>query len=75
VTLQPVDSPPGDTTALLRTLEHIGSDRMLLFSTDYPHWQFDGDAALPEALPRDLVRKIMVENPRKTYPRLEEAVR
>ena len=36
--------------ALLRTLEHIGSDRMLLFSTDYPHWQFDGDAVLPDGL-------------------------
>ena len=52
VTLQPVDSPPGDTMTLLRTLEHIGSDRMLLFSTDYPHWQFDGDAVLPDGLVR-----------------------
>jgi uncharacterized protein len=47
---------------------------MLLFSTDYPHWQFDGDAALPEGLPRDLARKIMIDNPRETYSRLTETV-
>ena len=35
---------------LARTLEHIGSDRMLLFSTDYPHWHFDGDDVLPDGL-------------------------
>src|SRR6266536_2365807 len=72
-TLQPIDAPPGN--AFARILDHIGCDELLLFSTDYPHWQFDGDAALPEALPGDLVRKIMIENPQQTYPRLEEAVR
>ncbi len=50
LTLQPVDAPAGDAQKLLRTLEHIGSDRMLLFSTDYPHWQFDGDDVLPDGL-------------------------
>jgi predicted TIM-barrel fold metal-dependent hydrolase len=68
-TLQPVDAPPGNTFA--RILDQVGCDELLLFSTDYPHWQFDGDAALPEDLPRDLVRKIMVENPRDTYPRIQ----
>ena len=31
--------------------EHLGSDDMLLFSSDYPHWQFDGDDVLPDGLP------------------------
>ena len=53
-----------------RLLDHMGSDEMLLFSTDYPHWQFDGDAVLPEGLSRELVRKIMIDNPRDTYARL-----
>jgi uncharacterized protein len=48
----------------------MGSENMLLFSTDYPHWQFDGDRALPEGLPAGLARKMMVDNPRATYPRL-----
>ena len=48
------------------------SDELLLFSTDYPHWQFDGDSALPEGMSADLVRKIMIDNPHATYPRLKQ---
>jgi predicted TIM-barrel fold metal-dependent hydrolase len=71
VTLQPVDTPKGDMTALKSTLEHIGSDRMLLFSTDYPHWQFDGDDVLPDGLPDSTMKRILIENPLETYPRLQ----
>jgi len=48
-------------------IDHLGSDELLLFSTDYPHWQFDGDDILPAGIPPDLVQKIMVDNPRATY--------
>jgi predicted TIM-barrel fold metal-dependent hydrolase len=71
--LQPVDAPP-EPELFTRLIEHMGSDQLLLFSTDYPHWQFDGDAALPEGLPVELKRRIMVDNPRETYPRLMETV-
>ena len=69
LTLQPFDAPtaPG---LFERVMEHFGSDEMLLFSTDYPHWQFDGTAVLPDGIPAELARKIMVDNPRKAYPRL-----
>ncbi len=70
--MQPVDAPAGDTRRCCRTLEHIGSDRMLLFSTDYPHWQFDGDDVLPDGLPDETVRRILIDNPLETYPRLQE---
>jgi predicted TIM-barrel fold metal-dependent hydrolase len=43
---------------------------LILFSTDYPHWQFEGHAALPDGLSADLVRKIMIDNPYATYGRL-----
>src|SRR5262249_61984132 len=72
-TLQPVDAPPGDPHKLARTLEHIGGDRLLLFSTDFPHWHFDGDAVLPQSLPEAIMRKMMVKNPLDTYPRLRAA--
>jgi predicted TIM-barrel fold metal-dependent hydrolase len=48
----------------------MGSDKLILFSTDYPHWQFDGEDALPDGLSEPLIRKILVDNPRETYPRL-----
>ena len=70
LTLQPFDAPP-EPAQLQRFLEHMGSDELLLFSSDYPHWQFDGDAVLPEGLSASLAHKIMVENPQKTYPRLQ----
>ena len=58
----------------MRTLEHIGSDDMLLFSTDYPHWQFDGDDVLPDGLPADAMSGGSWSTIRsETYPRLREA--
>jgi uncharacterized protein len=72
LTLQPFDAPPTEPQ-LLAILEQLGSDRMLLFSTDYPHWHFDDDDALPAGLPADLARKICVDNPLETYPRLAQS--
>jgi predicted TIM-barrel fold metal-dependent hydrolase len=74
VTLQPVDAPAGDPQALRRTLEHMGSDRMLLFATDYPHWHFDGDEVLPDGLPEESIRRLALDNALDTYPRLREGV-
>ncbi|HEY6430665.1 MAG TPA: amidohydrolase family protein [Acetobacteraceae bacterium] len=73
LTVQPIDGPK-DAGVLERIIEQIGSDDMLLFSTDYPHWQFENEAALPDGIPRRLIEKIMVENPLATYSRLKENV-
>ncbi len=73
LTITPLDAPP-DPADLERLLDQLGSDDMLLFSTDYPHWQFDGDAVLPAGLPDSLLQKILVDNPLATYPRLTELV-
>ena len=43
---------------------------MLLFATDFPHWQFDGDALLPAGIPAGLKSKILTDNALATYPRL-----
>lgn len=72
-TLQPVDAPP-DPALLDRVMDHMGSDSLILFSTDYPHWHFDDDEALPEGLSKDLLRKIQIDNPLQTYPRLTETI-
>jgi len=71
--MQPVDAPD-DGKTLIRLFDHMQSDELLLFSTDYPHWQFDGDWALPEGMSPELVRKIMIDNPYATYGRLQQTV-
>ena len=71
LTLQPFDAPP-DPAHVSRLMEHLGSDEMLLFSTDYPHWQFDGTDPIPDGLSPALAHKIKIENPLKTYPRLRK---
>jgi predicted TIM-barrel fold metal-dependent hydrolase len=69
LTIQPCDAPPS-TEMFERLMEHMESDELLLFSTDYPHWQFDGDDVLPAGLSPAMVRRVMVDNPRATYVRL-----
>jgi hypothetical protein len=55
---------------LRKIIEEIDCEDMLLFATDYPHWHFDGNDALPDGLPEHLIQKILVGNALKTYPRL-----
>jgi len=69
-TIQPFDAP--DATAVAQTIDRIGSDQVLLFSTDYPHWQFDGDDVLPDGMLPHSLMKILVENALETYPRLAQ---
>jgi len=69
LTTQPFDAPD-DAAIVARLIDQLGSDELLLFSSDFPHWQFDGDAMLPPGLPPALVRKILIDNPRATYARL-----
>jgi predicted TIM-barrel fold metal-dependent hydrolase len=66
LTVQPFDAPDSPDI-VRRIIDHLGSDSLLLFSSDYPHWQFDGANFLPAGIPPDLARKIMVDNPRATY--------
>lgn len=72
LTAQPFDAP--DAAAVGRIVEMIGSDEMLLFATDYPHWQFEGDKAVPDGIPDAILRKMLIDNPLATYPRLKESL-
>jgi len=70
--LQPLDVP--NANLLNRVVDHVRSDALILFSTDYPHWRFDGADALPDGLSDAMMRKILIDNPLATYPRLGAAV-
>ncbi|WP_149535308.1 amidohydrolase family protein [Siccirubricoccus phaeus] len=69
LTVQPLDAPE---TEVERALAHLRSDDMLLWASDWPHWQFDGDDAIPPGLPERLLPKVLRENALATYARLHE---
>jgi hypothetical protein len=67
LTLEPIDAPP-EPAQLQQIFAQIGSDEMVMFSTDYPHWHFAGPTeSLLNALEPALKQKIMVDNARKFY--------
>ena len=72
VTMQPFDGPP-DAAGVADVIEQIGSDKMFLFASDYPHWQFDGDDPMPPHLPASIVARMCADNPLETFPRLKLA--
>ncbi len=70
LSITPTDAP-ADAVAVARLCEHLKSDAMLLFATDWPHWSFEAEEGpLPAGIDPALARKIMIDNPRATYPRL-----
>ncbi|HEY2319963.1 MAG TPA: amidohydrolase family protein [Solirubrobacteraceae bacterium] len=67
VSLQPVDGPP-EPAQLLRVVDQLGSERMLMFSSDYPHRHSDEDlAALPADLPPALAEGLLSTNAKEHY--------
>jgi predicted TIM-barrel fold metal-dependent hydrolase len=67
LTTQPMEEPE-NPNHFLALLEMIGSDAMLLFATDYPHWDFDApDQAFPVPLPVELEQKIFSDNARAVF--------
>lgn len=70
VTMQPFDAPD-DPDTVAQIIDQIGSDEMFLFASDYPHWQFEGSDPVPPHLSETIVKKMSVDNPLATFPRLQ----
>lgn len=64
-TTQPVEEMP--RAHMLQVIEQMGSDELLLFSSDYPHFDFDSPYRALKKLPSSLLRKIQFENPATWY--------
>lgn len=69
LTTQPIEEPE-NPKHLLQILDMLGSDRMLLYSSDYPHWDFDDPIAALRHLPPDLQRRIYRDNALEAVPKL-----
>jgi uncharacterized protein len=65
-TTQPMDdlSPK----EFLNTIDAMGTDKMLMYATDYPHWDFDSpERTFPKNISSDLRQKILFDNAREFY--------
>jgi predicted TIM-barrel fold metal-dependent hydrolase len=66
VATQPVEDLSRDE--MLKVIELIGSEDVIVFATDYPHFDFDSPVrSLPPRLPEGLAHKIFYENARAFY--------
>jgi predicted TIM-barrel fold metal-dependent hydrolase len=71
LTTQPLEEPD-DAGDFRRMLEMFDAGRMLMFSTDFPHWDGDTPDFAARALPPELRPRVMSETARELY-RLPEA--
>ncbi len=69
LTTQPIEEPD-NPKHLLSLIDMLGSDRMLLFSSDYPHWDFDNPLVALRHLSKDLKQRIFRDNALETYSRI-----
>lgn len=60
-TTQPLDYPE-DKLELTNALEWMEADKLLLFSSDYPHWTFDDPQWVAKHMPHQWREQIMFEN-------------
>jgi predicted TIM-barrel fold metal-dependent hydrolase len=66
---QPIEEPD-NPRHLISSIEFAQMTDRVMFSSDYPHWDFDSPAkALPAAMPAALRGKIMGENAARLYAR------
>jgi predicted TIM-barrel fold metal-dependent hydrolase len=67
LTTQPIEEPD-DPADLLRIFEIIDAEHTLMYSSDYPHWDFDHPVtAFPKGMSATLRRRVMAENALELY--------
>lgn len=74
LSVQPFDAPE-DPGLVERLIEQLGSERMLLWGSDWPHAQFEGDARIHPGLPTRLHPALLRDNALATYGRIRAAHR
>ncbi len=66
ITTQPIEETyrPND---LLEIIQMVNAEDMLMFSSDYPHWDGDNPEKILRKFPKDLKEKILFGNAKKLY--------
>jgi hypothetical protein len=73
LTTQPIEEPehPDHFVQIYEQFVAAGMGRKLMFSSDYPHWDFDApDRAIPHSLAEDAREGIFSGNALECYSRL-----
>jgi predicted TIM-barrel fold metal-dependent hydrolase len=66
VATQPIEEPDNDEH-LLQIFAMIDAEHTLMFSSDYPHWDFDSPQQALPRLPAAMKQRIFAENARELY--------
>jgi predicted TIM-barrel fold metal-dependent hydrolase len=68
-TTQPMDETE-EPEYLPQLLEHLGMDDRIMFSSDYPHWDFDDpNRVFPASLVgNDTRRQVLYDNAERYFP-------
>jgi predicted TIM-barrel fold metal-dependent hydrolase len=66
LTTQPVEEPER-TKDLLEIIRMVKAEDMLMFSSDYPHWDGDNPRRIFRNFPPELKNKIFTQNAKKLY--------
>ena len=65
-TTQPIDEPE-NPAHLFQILEMMDAERTVMFSSDYPHWDFDSPTKAFPPLPDKLAKRIFYQNAQELY--------
>lgn len=65
-TSQPIEEPENHRS-LMQIFDWAGADKLLMFSTDYPHWDYDNPRWVSDRLPRNYRESILWKNAVEFY--------
>lgn len=74
LTTQPIEEPP-KRQQFHQILDMFPADKMLMFSTDFPHWDGDTPDFVGKMFPQAIRSRVMYQNALDTFPRLAAAIK
>lgn len=72
LTTQPIEEPD-NPEHLVQIFQMCGAEDIVMFSSDYPHWDFDNPQMALAPFPREMRKKIMADNAIELYGLKEKA--